>query len=98
MKNLILFLLCTTVLQAQINLNEFLILDLQFNGNAIDESGNLNLPIQIYGATLCNDRNESPNSAYYLDGIDDYISVPHQEVLNLTKFIGTVAFVAFTCT
>ena len=85
MKNLILFLLCTTVLQAQINLNEFLILDLPFNGNAIDESGNLNLPIQIYGATLCNDRNESPNSAYYFDGIDDYISVPHQEALNLTN-------------
>ncbi len=46
-----------------------------FNGNANDESGN-NLNGEVVGATLTTDRFDNENSAYYFDGIDDYISLP----------------------
>jgi len=43
-----------------------------FNGNANDESGNGNNGI-VYGPILSEDRHGILNSAYYFDGIDDYI-------------------------
>lgn len=46
-----------------------------FNGNANDESGNGNNGT-VNGATLSDDRNGIQNSAYYLNGQTDYISVP----------------------
>jgi hypothetical protein len=52
-----------------------------FNGDAKDMSGNNNNGI-VYGATLVADRKGNPNSAYYFDGIDDYISVPGSPSLN----------------
>jgi len=52
-----------------------------FNGNADDMSGNNNNGI-VYGATLVPDRKENPNSAYYFDGINDYISIPGSSTLN----------------
>jgi hypothetical protein len=45
-----------------------------FNGNANDISGN-NLHGVVNGASLTNDRFGNLNSAYYFDGIDDYIEV-----------------------
>ena len=44
-----------------------------FNGNANDESGNGNNG-SVDGATLTTDRGGNVNSAYYFDGVDDYIS------------------------
>jgi gliding motility-associated-like protein len=46
-----------------------------FNGNANDESGNGNNGI-VHGASLIPDRfNCTPGSAYYFDGINDYIEI-----------------------
>lgn len=53
-----------------------------FNGNVNDESGNSHNGT-LQGATLANDRNGNTNKAYSFDGVDDYISVPHHEALNL---------------
>jgi len=52
-----------------------------FNGNANDESGLGNHGI-IYGAILGADRFGNPNSAYYFDGLNDYIRVPNHPILN----------------
>lgn len=43
-----------------------------FNGNACDASGNA-IDGTVYGAKLCEDRYENQDSAYALDGVDDYI-------------------------
>jgi hypothetical protein len=43
-----------------------------FNGNANDESGNLNHGV-VFGAARTTDRFGNPNSAYIFDGEDDYI-------------------------
>lgn len=53
-----------------------------FNGNANDESGNLHNGT-IQGATLSTDRNGNLNKAYSFDGVNDYISVAHNNALNL---------------
>ena len=45
-----------------------------FNGNAEDESGNVNHG-EVNGAELTTDRNGISNSAYRFDGLDDYIEV-----------------------
>ncbi|MEA3478028.1 MAG: LamG-like jellyroll fold domain-containing protein, partial [Bacteroidota bacterium] len=48
-----------------------------FNGNAQDESGNAYHASEIIGATLCEDKDGNPNSAYAFDGTDDKIIIPH---------------------
>ena len=45
-----------------------------FNGNANDESGNGNDGV-VNGATLTEDRDGNPNSAYNFDGVDDFIEI-----------------------
>jgi hypothetical protein len=45
-----------------------------FNGNANDESGNGNNGTVNGGTTLLTDRFGNSNSAYYFDGVNDYIS------------------------
>ena len=45
-----------------------------FNGNAQDESGNLNHGI-VNGATLTTDRNGVANKAYSFDGVNDNIFI-----------------------
>ena len=45
-----------------------------FNGNANDVSGNGNDGI-VHGASLTSDRFDCTGSAYYFDGIDDYIEI-----------------------
>ena len=46
-----------------------------FNGDADDESGK-NLDGTANGASLTLDRNGNSNSAYYFDGVDDFIELP----------------------
>ena len=57
------------------DLNNGLVAHYPFSGNAVDYSGN-GLNGTAFGATLSNDRFGNPNSAYFLDGIDDYIRFP----------------------
>jgi hypothetical protein len=53
-----------------------------FNGNANDESGNGNNGT-VNGATLTTDRSGNANKAFSFDGVKDFISVSHSQVLNL---------------
>jgi hypothetical protein len=52
-----------------------------FNGNANDESGNGNNGT-VNGATLTTDRFGNANKAYSFDGVDDKITVNHNQSLN----------------
>ena len=60
---------------AQVNLNNGLVAFLPFNGNANDASVNGNNGLPQNGIQLTTDRFGNPNSAYLLDGLDDYISL-----------------------
>jgi hypothetical protein len=53
-----------------------------FNGNANDESGNGNYGTAMNGVALTSDRNGNANSAYNFDGVDDYITVSDDSLLN----------------
>ncbi|MBD2458120.1 hypothetical protein H6G80_29150 [Nostoc sp. FACHB-87] len=64
-------------------LKQGLVAHYPFNGNADDSSGH-GLHGTVYGATLTKDRFGNPNSAYQFDGIDDYIEIAHNDLLNLT--------------
>jgi hypothetical protein len=64
-----------------VDLKKGLVAYYPFNGNANDESGNRNNGI-IYGASLNKDRNGNENSAFYFNGVNNYIKLPE---LNLTQ-------------
>lgn len=76
--------LCAS-LNAQISSNG-LIGYYPFNGNANDQSGNCN-NLTVTGATLTTDRFGNANSAYYLNGTSNYMTV---NIGDLKKF--TVSF------
>ncbi|MDZ7292478.1 MAG: T9SS type A sorting domain-containing protein [candidate division KSB1 bacterium] len=57
-----------------------------FNGNAQDASG-FGHHGTVGGATLVADRFGNSNSAYYFDGVNDYIRVPNQTALNFQQAI-----------
>lgn len=63
-----------------------------FNGNAQDESGNAHHGI-VDGATLTTDRFNQTASAYHFDGIDDFITIPLHEDLNITDDLTICAWV-----
>jgi len=54
-----------------------------FNGNANDATGNGNNGTLVNGPALTTDKMDNPNSAYYFDGIDDYINIPGGASTNL---------------
>ena len=60
-----------------------LIASYPFNGSADDVSGNGHNGI-VHGATLTTDRFGNPNSAYYFDGKNDYISIPDRPDFTVT--------------
>ncbi len=53
-----------------------------FNGNANDESGNGNNGT-VNGPVLNQDRFGNPDKAYSFDGVDDWIQVDYDSILNL---------------
>ena len=57
-----------------------------FNGNANDQSG-FGHHGTASGTVLVSDRSGNPNSAYYFDGINDYIRVPNKSSLNFQNAI-----------
>jgi hypothetical protein len=71
------------VVQAQIPTNG-LVGYWPFNGNANDESGNNN-DGTVNGAALTTDRNGNNNSAYYFDGVNDFIEVTHNSTLDFSS-------------
>jgi hypothetical protein len=73
-------------------LNKGLIAYYPFNGNANDKSFNGNNGT-VFGATLTSDRNGIAKSAYYFDGISNYISVPDTSMLQITDQITMCAWI-----
>ena len=69
-------------LDSSVDLSAGLITFYPFNGNANDESGNGNHGA-VNGATLTNDRLSNSNSAYYFDGINDYIDLGNSDLFSL---------------
>ncbi|MGJ3233556.1 LamG-like jellyroll fold domain-containing protein [Marivirga sp.] len=69
------------ILKVQINAQN-IVADFPFNGNTLDESGSENHGT-LNGATLTRDRFGNEESAYFFDGIDDYIDVGKDSTLNL---------------
>jgi hypothetical protein len=61
-----------------------------FNGDANDESGRANNGT-VYGATLAQDRFGIPGKCYSFNGVDAYISAPHQSYLNLPGSQSTIS-------
>ena len=74
----------------QFDLTNGLIAYYPFNGNADDESGNLNDGI-VYNAVLSADRYNESNRAYSFDGDGDYIEVQHSASFNFQDEI-SIAF------
>lgn len=58
-----------------------LIAKYEFSGNTDDGAGNLAAG-SVVGATLASDRNDQANSAYSFDGVDDYIEVADNDLLD----------------
>ena len=76
---------------AHADLNDGLVAYYPFNGNSNDESGNGNHGI-VHEATLTADRFGNVNSAYYFDGISNYISIPWNQRLDVRNFTISVWF------
>jgi len=87
---LILAVICWINLTA--DLTDSLVAYYPFNGNANDESGNGN-DGTVYGATLIIDRFGDENSAYYFDGIDNYIICGNDQSINLSDSITVDAWI-----
>lgn len=76
---------------ASASLTDGLVAYYPFNGNANDASGNGNNGT-VKGATLTSDRFGSVNSAYYFDGVNDFIEVPNSNSLNITQNQLTISY------
>ncbi|MBN2347801.1 MAG: T9SS type A sorting domain-containing protein [Bacteroidales bacterium] len=62
------------------------------NGNALDASGNA-LHGNAGGVTWVNDKNGSANGAAHFDGIDDYIRVTNNDLLNFQEAISIACWI-----
>ncbi|MBW1691387.1 MAG: DUF1566 domain-containing protein, partial [Deltaproteobacteria bacterium] len=67
-----------------------------FNGDANDESGNMN-DGTVYGATLAEDRFGNSSSAYSFDGVDDQIKIPNDSSICFGSGPFTISFWIETC-
>ncbi|MFB6319082.1 LamG-like jellyroll fold domain-containing protein [Saccharicrinis sp. FJH54] len=75
---LLLFLVVTYQISfGQVNLDSGLVAYYTFDGNANDFSGNENHGTVFGNVALAKDRFNNFNSAYYFDGVDDQIIIPH---------------------
>ena len=84
MKKLNLITIAITVLLAYTSVNGQVSTDnlvgyWPFNGNANDESGNGNNGT-VNGPILTSDRSDNPNSAYFFDGINDFIDCGNNSI------------------
>jgi hypothetical protein len=71
---LVVVMVLVSVSTVSATLNDGLIANFSFNGNANDETGGGHNGT-VYGATLTTDRFGNANKAYSFDGTDDYIDV-----------------------
>ncbi len=89
-KRIILLLISLPLLVVSQNITDSLLLYYPMDGNANDLSGN-NFHGTPSGVTSVPDRYGVPNSAYYFDGVDDYIDFPLNDTLK-PDFPMTFAF------
>lgn len=82
---------------SQITLSDSLIVFYRFNGNSQDASGNGNDGIP-YGPVSGPDRFGRPDSAYYFDGVNDYLDVLNNQKLHAQLPITTTAWVNINST
>jgi hypothetical protein len=54
-----------------------------FNGNAVNEVNTENIGT-VEGATLTSDINTLDNKAYFFDGVDDVITINHDDIFNFS--------------
>lgn len=82
-KLLLLLLLVFTIthLFSQVDLEFGLVAHYPFDGNGEDETSFQNHAIDINGAFLGENCSGEDDKAFYFDGIDDYIEIPHKEQL-----------------
>lgn len=78
---LITFIVIPFTIFSQVDLNSGLLAYYPFSGNANDASGNGNNPI-FNNATLTVDYYGNANSAYYFNGVDNYMEILNNESLN----------------
>lgn len=74
------------------NLDNGLVLWYTFDGDVKDKSGNKNHP-SFVNATPTADRFGKANSAYYFNGIDNYIQTPNSTSLNPAKQLSISAWI-----
>ena len=74
------FSLSSGTVKAQLTLQDSLVLSLQFTGNTDDSSGNQNDGTGM-GTSLTADRFGNPNSAIFLDGVNDYVLITDNQKL-----------------
>ncbi len=80
------------VVHSQVNLGQGLIAYYPFNGNANDISGNGNNGIPLNGIQPASDRFGAANSAYYFDGVNDYIRIPYAPGMNPSNAISVALY------
>lgn len=78
----------------KVDLNHGLVAYYPFNGDAMDYSSHSN-DGTVVGASPTTDRFGAPNSAYYFNGINAEIEVPHHSTLNPLEGITFCAWVDF---
>ncbi len=74
------------------DLNSGLVAYYPFNGNAVDATKN-GYNGTVIGATLTSDRFGNRNSAYLLNGVDNYISINDAPALKLTNELSLIAWI-----
>lgn len=76
----------------QVNLNQGLVSYYPFTGNPNEVTGNGLNGITQNGAQLTSDRFGNPNSAYYFDGVDDFIQIPSNASLSFHRIFYCTLF------
>lgn len=62
------------------------------NGNALDESGKNNHGI-YEGVNWINDRDGSPGQAAFFDGVNDFVHIPNNDVLNFQEAMSIACWI-----
>lgn len=81
MKRILFLFICIPFFLNAQNINDSLIAYYPFNGNANDESPNMN-DGTVFGAVLTTDRFDNENSAYEFNGTSSYIQIQDSESLH----------------
>lgn len=84
--NRYIFLFAITVFISLISTAQGLVAYYPFNGNPNDASGNGHHGTLQNGVKLASDRFGNPNSAYYFDGVDDYIKITDNGAFSTPQF------------